>query len=169
MIHTNTLLRKVHKAWLMIFISYPKTTGIMTILIYILVIVSIVTSEQRDRAKREKLRAESLSYINQVQKINSIEQNLQQLIDFIREQKVQLHATEDTINNLKAEHSRLSPMVSTDRATVEAILRTNADRLNSNIWRERIYGFVAGIASSISAAILIHISKIVYNKTVTHN
>jgi hypothetical protein len=102
----------------------------------------------------EEKRKQSLSYSQQLDSLNSVQQSLNNLIDFVDLQKRKLRESEDVVDTLKAEQEKLEPVVATNRQVIEAILDLQSRKAQADVWKERGIGFLSGIIASVIASFL---------------
>lgn len=100
----------------------------------------------------EQTRIRNLSFSEQLDNLNTVQGSLNNLIQFVEMQKTKLKESEDVVNSLKNEQEKLKPVVEADRKTVDAILELQAQRTQTNVWRERWMGFGLGILASMLAS-----------------
>ncbi len=114
--------------------------------------------------QKENLRRKNISYVNQLEELNSIESSLKNLIDFIDTQKTKLKETEDTIIRLRKEKEKIEPVLEVGRETIGTILELQKEGMKKKIWKERIIVFILGILASLFAATLIILVKFIFLK-----
>ena len=102
---------------------------------------------------------ETISFEQQIESLNKVEENINILSEFIKSQKNNLQQTQRTLTELKEQQEKLKPVVEADKKLVEAILSTHADKQRENIWWERAVGFFIGVVSSLSAAVIISLYR----------
>ena len=93
-------------------------------------------------------------YTAVISRIKGIEKELSKLSGFLNRERTRVADTESTLSKLKDERTKLEPIVSANRETVDAILAAHSARQRSNAWRERFIGFSFGILASLIASIL---------------
>ncbi|MFV3405863.1 hypothetical protein ACNFIC_18225 [Pseudomonas sp. NY15463] len=150
--------------WIHFFKIRPKTTVLATIALFAVITVIIITALRIDEEKRNQKLMGSDNYQTQINQLNATEKNIQDLLAFVKSQKNSLRETEETLLTLKSEQEKLRPLVETDRATVEAVLRAQEERAGTNIWKERLIGFLLGVFGSIVASIIWMIALILLKK-----
>jgi hypothetical protein len=91
----------------------------------------------------------------QIEKLDVMQSSLTELQNFISEQKVKLVEMEKNLSSLKEEKQKLEPVVKSDRKQVESILQLQQDRSRTQVWRDRLYGFIIGFISSLLASSVI--------------
>ena len=93
-------------------------------------------------------------YTAVISRIKGIEDELSKLSGFLNQERKRVTDTESILSKLKDERTKLEPIVSANRETVDAILAAHSARQRSNAWRERFIGFSFGILASLIASIL---------------
>ena len=162
---TDTLLREGVREWMKCFEKRPKTTLILTILAFSTTAVITIAIDQSQRTTQEAKRRESLTYTQQLQRLNDTEANLHQLIEFVNVQKTTLRESEDVIAQLKKKHEELAPVVTADQKVIEAIFNAQEQRNTTSVWRERGIGFAFGVIGSYIASFLWQITLNIRRKT----
>lgn len=87
--------------------------------------------------------------------LSNVQSSLEDVYTFVQQQKKQLVDSQAIVEQLESKHNKLKQVVSEDENVVNAILDLNQERQRQSVWLERIYGFLFGIASSLTASILI--------------
>jgi hypothetical protein len=98
--------------------------------------------------------AASVDYSATIARIQAISEHVTALGTFLEKERLRVGETEALINSLKEEKSQLEPLVSTQRATVDAILSTHSRRTAKQAWKERLLGFTLGVFASLSASFI---------------
>lgn len=150
----DPVMKLAARAWLQSFKNKPIITLISTVLTISILGTGIYFADERDRAKREKLRLQDLQYDSQINQLKETEKNIKHLLKFIDFQKTNLRETQDAIEGLKEERKKLKPLVESDKAVVEAVFKAQEERQRKNIWRERWIGFAFGLVASLLASFL---------------
>ena len=148
------MVETLAKEWVKLFHLKPVLTSVTTIMISAMLIGAITYLDRVDRIKREAKRLENMDYQNQIEQLSQMENHIRQLLTFVNSQKKSLKETEDTKSSLKSEKEKLKPIVESDRDVVEALFRTQEERINSRIWRNRWMGFGFGILASLIASFI---------------
>jgi hypothetical protein len=91
-------------------------------------------------------------YSEVIEKISGIGKQLTDLKEFLERERKRVADTEATVRSLTEEKTKLEPLVLTQRETVEAILAAHAARTARQAWRERMFGFILGLAASLAAS-----------------
>lgn len=95
-----------------------------------------------------------------INEIKTIGNSLDQLKEFMGQQKQIIITQEETINKLKKQNIELEPIVNSNQKTVDAIMAESERKVQKSIWKERSIGIFLGIiASLISSLIWSKISK----------
>jgi sensor c-di-GMP phosphodiesterase-like protein len=123
-------------------------------LVIIISMPIFITAAVIDKYRKEKEREANLVYHKQMESLNTVEQNIKDLMTFVEEQKQQLRLSEDLVRNLKSEEKQLRPVVEADRQVVTAILDAQAERNRANVWKDRTIAFSVGILASLVASVL---------------
>jgi sensor c-di-GMP phosphodiesterase-like protein len=89
-----------------------------------------------------------------IERISSIGEQLSGLNAFLEKERERVADIEATVRSLNDEKTRLEPVVSTQRETVEAILAAHSARTARQAWRERLFGFGLGLIASLVASFL---------------
>lgn len=103
----------------------------------------------------------SVDLTRQIENLERISNDVNNLQSFIEDQKKSLVAENKAIEALKSEKESLEPLVQADRDAIEAIFKQQEKRQNSQVWTERLFGFFAGVISSILAS---YIFEFLYRK-----
>lgn len=101
------------------------------------------------------------SYEIQIKSLDSIQNSLQSLSTFVKEQKDTLEQKEKLLAQMEEERKHIEPILKADREQVTSILEAYASQQRRNVWIERAIGFFSGIASSffVASAFTIYQSK----------
>jgi hypothetical protein len=75
---------------------------------------------------------------------------LNKLSEFLKQEQTKVAQSEAIVKRLQVERNDLKAIVAADRETVNAVLAAQAR--NNGSWKERVIGFVSGVAASILAA-----------------
>lgn len=102
-----------------------------------------------------QLKKESLTFEAQMDTLTNVQTSINNLSEFVINQKEQLRQSEEAVNSLKKEQEALKPMVNADREVVDSILRLQAERATSSAWQERLIGFGLGIVGSLIASLIL--------------
>ena len=104
--------------------------------------------------EENKVRKDNEIFEVQMEELTKVQASINNLSEFIRQQKEQLKRAQQTVESLKNERDALRPVVEADREVVDTILRLQADRASANVWQERFIGFGLGILSSLVASLI---------------
>lgn len=102
----------------------------------------------------QPMHGDSDEYTAVISQIKGIEEQLSELSGFLDRERKRVTDTESTLSKLREEKTKLEPVVSTNRQTVDAILAAHSARQRSNAWKERFIGFGFGILASMLASIV---------------
>lgn len=91
---------------------------------------------------------------DQLIRLNDVEKSLKTLIQFVESQKKRLSEAESTINKLKAEKTKIEPLVKADRKSLDAIFALQEERSSRSLWTERFMGALLGVISSLLASVI---------------
>lgn len=86
--------------------------------------------------------------------IEKIGEQLNRLEKFLKQERQKVLESEATLRKLQNEKTKLEPVISTQRETVEAILAAYGRTMASRAWKERIFGFMSGLLASFLAAMV---------------
>ncbi|MEM9509900.1 MAG: hypothetical protein AAGA16_19820 [Cyanobacteria bacterium P01_E01_bin.35] len=150
--------------WIKLYKKNPRTTVTLTLIFMVVAGTTIYVTETRNAKIREERRLENLSFSKQIDKLNSTEANLKELITFIESQKTQLRQSQDLLESLNEEKNQLEPLVEADRKVVEALFEIQAREVEENKWTERWIGFGFGVVSSIVATTIWTICATLWTK-----
>jgi len=106
--------------WVKAFKKAPVQTTIITIIFVATAVTGIYFLDKNEKNKREAIRAKSMTYVQQIERLNETERNVRQLLDFVEIQKTSLRDNQDVLAALKAEHDKLKPIVDADKNVVIA-------------------------------------------------
>jgi hypothetical protein len=71
-----------------------------------------------------------------------------ELSTYLERQQSEVQERNRIIAGLKEEEGKIRPLVQADRATVSAVLEAEAWQRRREIWLERVFSFLLGVASS---------------------
>lgn len=129
---------------------YEIIRMVITLSVGIVVLVLFLVDHFME-AKRKR----SLSYDEQVESLNKVEASLKELVYFVELQKNRLTETNNILHQLKEEELKLKPVIEANRKVIDAIFTLQAEQSTKSIWKERGFGFVLGILSSMIASVLL--------------
>ncbi|HIJ91663.1 MAG TPA: hypothetical protein HPP95_12540 [Deltaproteobacteria bacterium] len=81
------------------------------------------------------------SYEAQLNNLNSIQDSLVNLNNFVESQKEKLHESENLLESIRNEHATLKPIVEEERGVVDKIFKLQEMRSKNYIWKERVISF----------------------------
>lgn len=84
-----------------------------------------------------------------------LDQDMQTVIRFISTEQGKLHKTKELLAELESEHDKLKVLVDSDQEIVDALLYVQDQRSKEKSRRDLIIGFLSGVASSITAALIV--------------
>jgi low affinity Fe/Cu permease len=93
-------------------------------------------------------------YLHMIDKLTRMGSTLSELKGFLQEKQAKISQIQATIVQLNKEKRQLEPVVKTQREVVEAILCAHSRKTRSDVWKDRLFGFSVGIASSLVASFL---------------
>jgi septal ring factor EnvC (AmiA/AmiB activator) len=96
--------------------------------------------------------ASANEYSAVIERISTIGKELSDLNRFLEGERTRVADIEATVRKLSDEKSKLEPVVSTQRETVEAILAAHSERTARQAWKERLLGFALGVIASLIAS-----------------
>jgi len=114
------------------------------------IIANLITSSWL--SSDESAKEDTPKIENKIHELNSISTSLKKLDKFIKEQKQIIVTQQEMINSLQIQSKELEPIVNSNQATVDAIMKEAARKAEKNIWKERIIGSIFGIIGSLIAA-----------------
>jgi sensor c-di-GMP phosphodiesterase-like protein len=162
-----TLTEKAIEIWKRAYSKRRGWTVTLTIMLLLAIafIVGLVIYKERLRvAEVEKRRLQDLSFNQQLDALNNVQGSLNNLIAFVELQKTKLRESEELLNNLRLQKDQLQPAVAADQKTVEALLALQSQRTEQNLSRERWYGILIGVLSSLLASLVISLGKNFMNR-----
>ena len=86
--------------------------------------------------------------------METIGNQLSQLVGFLKEEQRKVAESEATLRRLTDERTQLEPVVLAQRDTVNAILSAHARNTAARAWKERLLGFIMGLIASLLASIV---------------
>lgn len=166
---TTPLSGTIADTWVKAFKKAPAITSILSLLLAIIGLVVGIYFNHVEKVKQEAVRKENLNYYNQIQQLDDTEKTINQLLDFVKDQRINLKSTQDSLESLKTEKEKLEPLVESDRKVVEALFQAQEERSRANISRERWIGFGLGVLASILASTILVVLKYFINRKKLHN
>ena len=101
---------------------------------------------------------------NKIEELSLISNTLQNLDTYINEQKTIIIEQQKTIEDLLLKNKELSPIVSSNQATVDAIMHQAKHQNSQDQWIDRLLGQVIGIVTTIISPIIVSKSKLILKK-----
>lgn len=92
----------------------------------------------------------------QINNLNTMSDNLKQMISFIDAQKNKMIDEEKLLGDIKQEREKIEPLLVADKKVVDAVFKLQEERQQKSIWFDRAIGFFLGITSSMIASIIIN-------------
>jgi DNA repair exonuclease SbcCD ATPase subunit len=163
----NDIMYLLAKRWVEFFLKKPLHTSIVTFIFAAAFTTAALYITEADRKAQESKRLENNNYQAQLKQLSETEKNIQQLLTFVKTQQITLRETEDSIAKLRSEKEKLQPLVELDRAAIETIFRSQEERANASVWRERFIGFAIGIVASLIASFIWSITTILIKRKST--
>jgi hypothetical protein len=96
--------------------------------------------------------ADADEYSAIIEMISRIAKQFVELSAFLERERTRIAEGEATVRRLREEKTQLEPVISTQRAAVEAILAAHTARTAKSAWKERIFGFIFGVVASLVAS-----------------
>ena len=154
--------------WFRAFKKNKLLTSALTIVFCASLTIAIYHVEKKDAVKREKIKNENFDLAKRIEELENIQNGLNELIEFVVNQKNAIIQTELNIKELEKQKNDLEPIVLSQKETVEAIFQEQEKRDYKNRWIERFIGFGLGIVASIIASIIYGLikRKIIPNKPI---
>jgi hypothetical protein len=145
--------------WFRAFIKNKWLTSVITIVLFVSLTITITYFENKEAAKIEQAKKESLELGNRINDLEKMEESLKSLITFIDNQKNAIIQTKQSIQELQKQKVELEPIILSQKETVEAIFREQDKRNFEYRLIERFIGFGLGVIASIIASILYGLIK----------
>jgi cell shape-determining protein MreC len=138
------------------YFRFLKENRYVALQLIISIVVALVAGgiQYYQYYKRERLREQNLKYEKQLEILDQVQQSIDNLKNFVNKQREQLKSQQDVLETLKSEKKKLEPIVKADRDVVESLFRIQAERNKSNIWVDRLVGFLLGIVGSLLASMI---------------
>ena len=92
---------------------------------------------------------EEYEVAQQIEKLDEMQNSLEDLQNLISTQKENLINTEKYVELLKMEKQKLEPIVKANRELVESILTLQKERTMSQVWKDRFIGFVISVLAGL--------------------
>lgn len=159
---SNPVVESAAKLWIHAYLKSPVATAIISIAVGIGGSLIAYESEQQRNAQISSELSKNSDFNAQIKQLNDTEKSLKTLLEFVSAQKDRVTQNEKNIQQLESEKQRLEPLVSADRATVDALFKAQEERARENASQERWIGFGLGILASMLASFFIVIGKFFY-------
>ena len=130
--------------------------NILTIQVILTVVITLIAFgiQLYQTYEKKRFREQNLKYEKQVEVLDQVQVSIDNLREFVNRQRDQLKNQQDVLESLKNEKEKLEPLVKADREVVESLFRIQAERNKSNIWVDRLFGFLLGIVGSLLASLI---------------
>ena len=152
--NNQTLSTAVLNLWKAAHARFPRLTIAATICAALAAVAAFIAAMYQDQIERSRRASAVASYEVQLQRLSDADRSLRELGDFVAMQRAQLQSTQHAIAALKAEQTRLEPLVKANRVTVDALFAAQEARNANAQRRERWIGFGRGILTSLLASLL---------------
>ena len=107
-----------------------------------------------EKQEEKQLKKENQVYEVQMVKLMQVQDSINNLSEFIHQQKEQIKQSQHAVESLIIEQKSLKFVVEANREVVDSILKLHANRVSANVWQERFIGFGLCIASSLIASLI---------------
>ena len=164
-----TLINFLALHYVRLFLKRPVLTGVLTVIVIGIGAFGIYSIESQHRAEEQKRRESLANYAQQLTQLDTVQQSLKNLFEFVVQQRTRLQESEQVISQLKEEKQRIEPLVQADRSVVEAVFQLQEQRASSSISRERWIGFGFGILASLLASFIFAAMTIAWRRTKKSN
>jgi uncharacterized membrane protein YeaQ/YmgE (transglycosylase-associated protein family) len=145
--------------WYEFFQKSKIWTSVITAIIGLVASLSINYLDQKQDALQKNNEIENLDIVTQIDNLNVVEDNLENLLDFIKHQRTSLRTTESKIEALTNEKNQLEPIVNTNREVIQAIFQQQEENQRKGVYIERLIGFGLGILGSVVASIIFNLFR----------
>ena len=151
--------KSLGQLWYELFEKSKVWTSVITGIIGIVAALSInyLDSNRAEIQKSNKI--ENLDIVTQIDNLNTVENNLENLLEFINHQRSSLRTTESKIETLTKEKNQLEPIVKANREIIQAIFQQQEENKKKGIYIERFIGFGLGVLGSIVASIIFNLFR----------
>ncbi|MBC8753809.1 hypothetical protein H2O64_03955 [Kordia sp. YSTF-M3] len=151
--------KSLGQLWFEFFQKSKVWTSVITVIVGIIVALSITyLDNERDSIKKNN-ELKNLDVVTQINNLNTVEGNLEDLLDFIKHQRTSLNATESKIQALTKEKDQLEPIVNANREVIQAIFQQQEENKKKGVFIERLIGFGLGVLGSIVASIIFNLFR----------
>ena len=159
---SNPVVESAAKLWIHAYLKSPVATAIISIVVGVGASFLVYQNEQQRKAQINVELSKNSDFSAQIKQLNDTEKSLKTLLAFVSAQKDRVTQNEKNIQQLEFEKQRLEPLVSADRAMVDALFKAQEERARENASQERWIGFGLGILASMLASFVIVIGKFFY-------
>ena len=98
------------------------------------------------QSRPDRTRSSDRGYAEALEMVESIRGQMSRLDKVLERQHGLAQEADRSLQQLEEQRRTLEPIVQTHRETVEAILSAHGRSVRRNSWKERIYGFLSGVA-----------------------
>jgi uncharacterized protein HemX len=148
-----TFSEMLARQYVRLFKRYPGPTAIATVVI-LGVGSTVAYFVDADQRLKEKQRIEAVGYTDQLRQLDTVQQSIKNLSEFISQQRTRLQESEQVVTSLQAEKKRIEPLVQADRKAIEAVFQLQEQRSAASVRSERWIGFGFGVAASLLASFI---------------
>jgi hypothetical protein len=148
---SNSIVVAIYKIWVAAYRRHPLVTALASIVGVILIGTIVVVGQQNRKAEEER-RKDSADFVDQLATLDSTQNNLRQIMEFVENQKSKLKESHDIVDSLEQKKHDLTPIVQAQKEIVDAIFAVQEKRQSDSVSRERWIGFGYGVLASIVAS-----------------
>jgi hypothetical protein len=159
---SNPVVESAAKLWIRAYLKSPIATAIISIAVGAVGSLLVYQGDQQRKTKINAELSKNSDFTAQIQQLNDTEKSIKTLLAFVNTQKDRVMQNEKSIQQLESEKQRLAPLVSADKATVDALFKAQEERARESASQERWIGFGLGILASMIASFIIVIGKFFY-------
>ena len=149
----NRISEYLAREYVRVFARSPVITSLATIVAIAIVVVAVKQDSAR-QAEAEKQRQSVTTYADQFARLDTVQQSLKNLSEFVIQQRGRLQESQQLIGNLQDERNRIEPLLQADRKVVDAVFQLQEQRSAHSVSRERWIGFGLGIGASVVASFI---------------
>lgn len=144
------------RAWIQLFDLAPRLTVAISIILSIAAATLVYTAPKPSVPQQ--------AFAQQIAALDQTQRSLDQLSDFVAQQRKAIATDQSAIVRLRAEQNRLRPLIQADRKTVDALLAEQQVRADATASRERWYGAGLGILGAFFVSAVLKIGSIVLKR-----
>ena len=104
------------------------------------------------QSRPDRAKTSDRGYAEALEMVESIRGQMSRLDHVLERQHGLAQEADRALQQLEEQRKALEPIVQTQRETVESILAAHGRSTSRNAWKERLYGFLSGIAASVIAS-----------------